>query len=75
MTTVSNSSYVSGMYTYIRKGITVGMGWTVEESVQILAVARDFSLLQRNQMNSGVHPASCTVVTVGFFPFGKVAGK
>jgi hypothetical protein len=63
------------MYTYIRKGITVDMGWTMEELVQILAVARDFPLLQRNQMNSGVHPASCMVDTVGCSPSGKVAGK
>ena len=52
----------------------VGMGWTTEESAQILAVARNFSLLQSIQMNSGVHLASCTVDTVGCFPCGKVAG-
>jgi len=31
------------MYTYIRKGLTLGMGWTMEELVQILAVVGDFS--------------------------------
>ena len=41
--------------------------------VQFLAEAKHFSLLRNLQMGSGVHPASFSVNTSGFFHEGKAA--
>jgi hypothetical protein len=49
------------------------MDWMLEGTIQFLAWARDFSLLQTVQSSSGSHPASYSIAVRMLSPEAKAA--
>jgi hypothetical protein len=73
LVSLSPQEHCTGIVCSPGSSVTSDKVQTVGSGVQILACARDFSLLQNVQAGSGAHPASYSMDTWCSFPRAKAA--